>query len=132
MNRFELLQERNLILQEIAMLGEMRSGTLSMRYQKCSTKNCHCKAKGDPGHGPIYAVSFYDQDGKLRSKNIKPGKRLDSIRSQIENYHKFKELSKRFVRLNTQLCTLQDTDLQDSLTVKKNSLRKSGSLRKKK
>jgi len=128
MNTQELLKERGKILQEMTLLGEMRSGTISERYQKCSTKNCHCKTKGDPGHGPIYALSYYDDSGKLLSRNIKPGKQLDLIRSQIEEYHRYKELSKRFVRVNNELSRIQEHTIRDSATLKKNSSKKSAFL----
>jgi len=114
------------------MIGEMRTGTLSTRYQKCSTKNCHCKTKGDPGHGPIYALSFYADDGKLVSRNIKPGKQLDLIRAQIENYHKYKELTKRFMRVNNELSRMQELDIKEPTTIKKNSSTKSDFLLKRK
>ena len=124
MNQQALLTERTKILQEMTMLGEMRSGTLSVRYQKCSTKNCHCKREGDPGHGPIYALSFYDDDGKLISRNIRPGAQLDLIQLQIENYHKYKELSKRFIRINNELSKMKEVDIHVPETVKKNSFKK--------
>lgn len=123
MDKFELLSERNRILQEISLLGEMRSATLSTRYQKCSSKNCHCKAKGDPGHGPIYAISYKDSTGKLRSVNLKAGKQLDRIRIQIDNYHKYKELSRSFVRVNNELCTIQEEESQEPEELKKTTRR---------
>lgn len=130
MNKQELLNERGKILQDMTLLGEMRSGTISERYQKCSTKNCHCKTKGDRGHGPIYALSYYDDNGKLHSLNMKPGKQLDLIRSHIDNYHRYKELSKRFIRVNNELSRIQELTIQDPMSLKKNSSRKSASLHK--
>src|SRR3972149_5886328 len=35
----------------------MRSGSLSVRYQRCSKSPCVCDDPKHPGHGPIYSFS---------------------------------------------------------------------------
>lgn len=132
MNRQILLEARSRILRDISELGEMHSGTISTRYQQCSTKNCICKSKEHPGHGPIYALTYYNEIGKLVSRNYKPGKQLDLIKAQVENYHSYKELSKQFIQINNKLSDLREQDSQNPVDVKKNSSKKSGSLSKKK
>jgi len=70
MNLSELEKEREKILKEIHQLGDMRSGSLSVRYQQCSKSPCVCHEPGHPGHGPIYSFSTL-VNGKTKIKNFK-------------------------------------------------------------
>ncbi|MBI5418029.1 hypothetical protein HZA55_08825 [Candidatus Poribacteria bacterium] len=47
MELFELEKKREMLLKKIQNLGDMRNGSLSVRYQKCSKTPCVCN---DPKH----------------------------------------------------------------------------------
>ena len=50
----KLEARRSKIYHEIESLGDFRSGSISVNYRKCGKKNCICRRKGHPGHGPQY------------------------------------------------------------------------------
>src|SRR3990172_1142503 len=47
----------------------MRSGSLSVRYQRCSKSPCVCDDPKHPGHGPIYSFST-DEFVEYREKSL--------------------------------------------------------------
>ncbi len=58
MELHEMEKQRDSILREIQNLRDMRSGSLSIRYQQCSKSPCVCDDPKHPGHGPIYSFSI--------------------------------------------------------------------------
>ncbi len=131
----ELEKNREVIQKEMLSIGEMLNGTLSTRFQKCGKKNCTCTKKGHPGHGPFYSLSYHDYHDKLTVKNFQPGQILEHVKQQIANYHRYKELQKQYVMVNTAICVEQNAQQKNQNTddeVKKNSKMKSlPSLRRK-
>ena len=106
MQLFNLESTRDRILQDINNIGDMRSGSLSIRYQKCGKSPCVCDDVKHPGHGPIYSFSTV-VNGKSRIKNYKIGPELKKLEGELRNYQKFKELSKELVSVSTQICKLR-------------------------
>ena len=102
----ELEKQRKDILIRIEELGDMRSGSIQMRYQKCSKSPCVCHGDGHPGHGPIYEFSK-KVAGKSQSKNLKLGEELDKYQSEVEHYRKFRECSKELIEISNQICELR-------------------------
>ena len=56
----------------------MRSGSISIRYQRCGKRPCICHEPEHPGHGPIYSFSTIE-DGKTKIRNFKLGPELDKL-----------------------------------------------------
>ncbi len=106
MNLSELEKEKEQLLTEIQHLGDMRSGSLSIRYQNCSKSPCVCDNPNHPGHGPIYSFSTMI-NGKTKIKNYKLGTELDKLQKEIENYQTFKKLSKNLIEISNQICDLR-------------------------
>ncbi len=93
-------------LKRIQSLGDMRSGSLSVRYQRCGKSPCICDDPKHPGHGPIYSLSTVIS-GKTKIKNYKIGSDLNKLQKEIESYQTFKELSKELISISNQICELR-------------------------
>ena len=98
-----LEKERDRLLGELAQLGDMRSGSLSERYQRCSWSSCLCHDPKHPGHGPIYSYSVL-LGGKTKIRNYKPGPALDRLRKELVAYQRFRELTHELITLSNRLC----------------------------
>lgn len=106
MKLYELEKEKDKLLKEIQSIGDMRSGSLSVRYQRCSKSPCVCDDPKHPGHGPIYSFSTVIE-GKTKIKNLKLGTELSKLQKEIENYQEFKRLSYDLITVNNQICDLR-------------------------
>ena len=102
----ELEREKEKLLERIQGLGDMRSGSLSVRYQRCSKSPCVCDDPKHPGHGPIYSFSTV-MDGKTKIKNYKLGPELEKLRREVENYQAFKKLYQELIVISRQICDLR-------------------------
>lgn len=128
MNLKELQNRRLEIQLAINQVGIMRSGSLSIRYQKCGKKKCICKTKGHPGHGPVYSFSTKDEHrNKTVIKSYPPGPKLEKLKQEIENYHRYKELNKEYILINNEISKVGEKENEDkdiTKELKKNSLKK--------
>lgn len=110
-----LEKKRAGILKKIQGLGDLRSGSISVRYQQCGKKPCICHDPGHPGHGPIYSFSEVI-NGRTKIRNFKLGPELDKLKKEVENYQAFKKLSQELIAVSNNICelrptpTIQDTD----------------------
>ncbi len=125
----ELEKQREEILSEIGSIGDMRSGTISVRYQRCSYEGCECHEEGHQGHGPIYSFSTL-RDGKTKIKNYKLGPELAKVEKEVENYQRFRELSQKLIAVNNEICEKRSVPVvEDEIEleeIKKNSRSYSG------
>jgi len=124
MNIFTLEKKKAKILNKIKNLGDMRRGSLSIRYQRCGKSPCICDDPKHPGHGPIYSLSTVI-NGKSKIKNYKIGSDLYKLQKELENYQTFKELSKELISVSNQICELRpisETSIDDELEALKKKL----------
>lgn len=108
MTIIDLERERSKLLSELASLGDMRSGSISVRYQRCGKPLCVCHTSGHPGHGPIYSYSI-QTEGKTKIKNYKLGPELAKLQTELDNYQRYKSLSQDLLTVSTALCELRET-----------------------
>jgi len=101
-----LEKQREGILKKIESLGDMRSGCISVRFQKCGKPRCVCHSPGHAGHGPIYSYSTL-VGGKTQIRNYKPGPELEKLRKETQNYQTFKELSEELIGTSNKICDLR-------------------------
>ena len=84
------------IKRRLALIGEMRPGSINEPLTVCGSSNCRCKDPKRPKkHGPYYQLS-YVHNGKSTSQYI-PKELVGAVRSQLANYKRFKALTMEWV-----------------------------------
>ena len=91
----------------LAVLGDLRPGSLSAQYNVCGSPGCRCKATPPIKHGPYYQVS-YTRKGKSSTKFVKK-EDLSEVRKQLKNYERMKLLMERWIDLAMELSILRLT-----------------------
>ena len=102
----DLEAKRKKLLVELSGVGDMRSGSLSVRYQKCGKYPCVCHEENHPGHGPIYSFST-PVEGKTKVRNYKEGPELSKLLKEVENYERFRGLSRDLIAVSDQISALR-------------------------
>lgn len=104
--RAEVLQRQvERIKQELLELGDLRPGSLSEQFNVCGTPGCKCKKSPPQKHGPYYQVS-YTRKGKSGTKFVKRPQ-VATVKRQLRNYAKMRELVDRWVEAATELSELR-------------------------
>lgn len=105
----DLEAKRAELLNALSQVGDMRSGSLSMRYQKCGKHPCVCHEPNHPGHGPIYSFSCV-VDGKTKIRNYKEGPELKKLVTELENYERFRGLSRELIVVSDKMSELRPVE----------------------
>ena len=66
---------------------------------KCGKPACRCAPAEAPGHGPYWLLTS-EVNGKAQCRSI-PAAALERTREQIAEYHRFRELVKTLIQINT-------------------------------
>src|SRR2546428_13297792 len=104
--QLESLQTRiQKIKEEIAILAELRPGSLSRQYNVCGNPDCRCKAKPPKKHGPYYQLSFTWQ-GRSKSQFVRT-EDLPDVKKQLRNYKRLRELVDTWIGLGMELSRLK-------------------------
>lgn len=104
--RADVLQRQvERIKQELLDLGDLRPGSLSEQFNVCGTPGCKCKKSPPQKHGPYYQVS-YTRKGKSGTKFVKR-QQVATVKRQLRNYAKMRELVDRWVEAATELSELR-------------------------
>ncbi len=84
------------LVDQIAGLGLICSGTLLERTKSCGKPNCRCASDPEARHGPYHEWSWRE-GGRLRHKIVPPEK-AELLREAIRNYRTVQELLGRWER----------------------------------
>lgn len=98
-----LEMQRTAIQQQIAQLGDMRSGSITTTGGHCGNPRCHCHKKDDPGHGPFYRLTR-KVDGKTVTETFSIPAALRKAQNEIAEYHRFRALSRDLLEINEKIC----------------------------
>ena len=93
------------VKRDLAALGDLRPGSLSIQYNVCGSPGCKCKADPPVKHGPYYQVS-YTRKGKSSTKFVKK-EDLPEVRKQLKNYERMKLLMEKWIDLAMELSILR-------------------------
>ena len=118
-NRSQFLEERiHSIKREIAALGDLRPGALSLQYNVCGTPSCRCK--GDPPlkHGPYPQISF-TWHFKSTTQGVRADE-VDEVRQQLKNYHQLRDLVDERIGLALELSRLRLRERRPAAAAQKN------------
>jgi hypothetical protein len=91
----ELLRRIERVKVEVAKLGDLRPGKVSVQYNTCGTPNCRCKADPPKRHGPYYQLN-YTRGGRSRTEAVRP-EHLAQVEAQTRNYQKLQMLLDRWI-----------------------------------
>lgn len=81
---------------KLALIGEMRPGSISEQLTVCGNSSCRCADPKRPRkHGPYYHLSYVHQ-GKSTTQFIQK-ESVGTVRSQLANYKNFKALTTEWV-----------------------------------
>ena len=105
--------QRTAIQRQIAQLGDMRAGSITMTGGRCGNPRCHCHEKDDPGHGPFYRLTR-KVNGKTVTETISIPAALRKAQDEIAAYHRFRELSRDLLEVNEKICRARP--VADTLT----------------
>lgn len=94
-----LRQARQEILGQIALIEEMRRGSIIRQFLKI-----RLKGKRKPILSGPYALFTFKQEGKTVSRRLHDLQEIRRLEQQVENYHIFQQLCRRFVEIGEAIC----------------------------
>ena len=106
---------RSQIADQIAALGDLRSGSITPTSGRCGKPNCHCHRPNDPGHGPNPRLTYKVQ-GKTVTQSLPNPAAMRKAEREIAEFRNFQGLHKEFVEVNAQICQLRPAEPEELLT----------------
>jgi len=98
MSSTDQLAERRLeIIGEMTGIKSMRKGVLNTKYQKVKRKNGEVVKKG-----PYYEITKKGAGGRTIARSIS-AKDAEHIKSEVDNYKRFRQLSDEYIDVCEQL-----------------------------
>ena len=93
---------RDELRRQLAVIGDLRPGSLGSRHLRCGKPNCRCKRPGAPGHGPYWYLTR-----KVRGRSVAhtiPAAEVARTRLQIAEYKRLRQLTEELVEVSDRLC----------------------------
>lgn len=103
-----LQAEIDKVKRQIAGIGDLRRGGLSLQHTVCGKPGCRCAGNPPQKHGPYYQLN-YTMAGKSKTEAVQK-ENLITVRRQVRNYTKLRELVNRWMDLATELAILRLKD----------------------
>jgi hypothetical protein len=105
-----LLEARRREIQRaIGGLGDLRSGSITATGGRCGNPRCHCHRRGDPGHGPYQRLTR-KVNGKTVTETFPSAAALRKAQREVEEFHRFRELSRDLLAVNERICQLRPVE----------------------
>ena len=123
----ELERRRRDLLGQISQLADFRPGSISATQGRCGNPHCHCHKPGEPGHGPNVRLT-YKIDGKTITESFAGPAAQRKAEREVAEFARYRELSRAFVEVNTQICRarpVEDTLSPEEKKRPKRSIKKS-------
>lgn len=105
----DLEQKRVALKSAIVDLGDFRAGSITGTGGRCGNPRCHCHEENDPGHGPYFRLTRKVQ-GKTVTETFTTSAALHKAQREVEEYHRFRELSRQLLAVNEEICSLRPTE----------------------
>ena len=93
---------------KLALIGELRPGSLSQQYSVCGKHTCRCNADPPQKHGPYYQLGW-TRNRKSTTRFVRRPE-LDTVRKQLKNYAALQSLVDEWIDLSIQLCELKRSE----------------------
>jgi hypothetical protein len=104
-----LEQRRAEITDQIAVLGDLRCGSITSTTGRCGKPNCHCHKPGQPVHGPNLRLTF-KVEGKTRTESLADAAAVSKAKREIEEFRRYQTLHGEFLEVNAQICHLRPSE----------------------
>jgi hypothetical protein len=104
-----LEQQRSSITNQIAALGDLRSGSITSTTGRCGKSNCHCHQPKDPGHGPNPRLT-YKVEGKTVTESLPDQLAIRKAEREIAEFRKLQDLHKKLIEVNAQICQMRPSE----------------------
>jgi uncharacterized protein DUF6788 len=104
----ELEAGRTQLLQQFLSLGDFRPGTVSAIPRRCGKAQCHCAQPEGEGH-PQFRL-HRKENGKSVAESFPTPAALRKAAQQVQEYHRFRDLSKQLTEINEQICRLRPAE----------------------
>ena len=104
-----LIEERAVLLRQVAELGDFQPGSISSPTRKCGKPSCHCARPDDPGHGPHYQLT-QKVDGKTVTQSLPSVAALRKAENEVSEYRKFQSLTDNLVGVSRKICRLRPVE----------------------
>jgi type II secretory pathway component PulF len=98
----KLRQKRQKILSQIALIEEMRRGSVIRQFLKIRLKG----KKKTVSCGP-YGLFTFKQKGKTISRRLHDPQEMSILEQQVENYHLFQKLCRQLVQIGEAICEVK-------------------------
>ncbi len=95
----KLRQARQEILTQIALIEEMRRGSVIRQFLKVKLKG-----QREPALSGPYALFTFKQKGKTVSRRLHEIGEVRRLEQQVENYHIFQQLCRKMVEIGEAIC----------------------------
>ncbi len=101
------------LLHSIALLHDMRPGSIVGAVFRCGKSTCHCAQPEDPGHGPNLRLT-YKWRGKTVTEALPTPAAVRKAEQEIGEFRKYQQLTRELVEVSERVCRLRP--VQDTLT----------------
>jgi hypothetical protein len=95
----KLRQVRQEILTQIAVIEEMRRGSVIRQFLKIKLKG-----QREPTLSGPYALFTFKRKGKTVSRRLHDIEEVRRLEQQVENYHVFQQLCRKMVEIGEAIC----------------------------
>jgi hypothetical protein len=97
----------------MALLNDMRPGSIVGAVWRCGKPTCHCAQSEDPGHGPSLRLT-YKWHGKTVTQALPNAAAVRKAEQEIAEFRNYQQLSRELVEVSEQVCRLRP--VQETLT----------------
>ena len=101
----KLRQARQNILARIALIEEMRRGSVSHQFLKLRVKS-----HSEPNVVGPYALFTFKKGGRTQGRRLHNPDEIRRLEHQVENFHIFQSLCRKLVEIGEQICELKDKE----------------------
>ena len=101
---------RSRLAGEFQTLGDLRPGSITAVTRRCGKPNCHCAKPKDPGHDPQFRLT-HRVKGKTVTETFPSPAALHKMQHEVNEFHRFQQLSAEFVDVNKKICGLRPVEL---------------------
>jgi hypothetical protein len=95
----KLRQARQKILAQMALLEEMRRGSVTRQFLKVKLKR-----QSEPVLSGPYALFTCKKNGRTVGRRLHDLEEMRRLEHQVENYHIFQQLCRRLVEIGEAIC----------------------------